>query len=139
LKGKGRIFRTSDSDEDDTLGGFIVPDGSDDDFKPKLKKRLKKRRANVVMDSDDDDDYEDVVIKAKRDTQVPSGKATMMKEDQLSTKMAVSPRSILDHSDLTSFQHLMGLLKNWRKENPDDKVGYFADEVIVVRLIFSRL
>lgn len=83
--------RLDESEEDDDMSDFVVPDDTDEeDYKPVSKKRFGKRRANVVLDSDEAEDYEDLIIRPKKQAK-PSASSTgpTMSEHEISTKMKV--------------------------------------------------
>ncbi|GAA5838313.1 hypothetical protein JCM9279_003196 [Rhodotorula babjevae] len=117
----GQDLVMGDDDVDESLGGFIVPDGEEDDDefgKAVLKRKPKQPNRAIVQDSDDDDDQVAQQSEAEEEPAPASDKGKGKKK----VKTAEEIRWVREQEPSTKMLWAMAELRRMFEENPEEKV-----------------
>ncbi|GAA5916809.1 hypothetical protein JCM8208_004781 [Rhodotorula glutinis] len=115
------VVMDEDDDIDETLGGFIVPDGDedDDDFGDAVQQRKPKQpNRAIVQDSDDEDGDVAQQSEAEEEPAPKSAKAKGKKK----VKTAEQIQWVREQEPSTKMLWTMAELERMFKENPEEKV-----------------
>ncbi|GAA5932237.1 hypothetical protein JCM3775_001168 [Rhodotorula graminis] len=115
------LVMDEDDDIDETLGGFIVPDGDEDDDefgKAVQKRKPKQPNRAIVQDSDDEDGDTAQQSEAEEEPAPKSANAKGKKK----VKTAEQIQWVREQEPSTKMLWTMTELERMYKENPDEKV-----------------